>query len=115
MEIKVSELPPLQEKEEPIHDQIGAGLLGAIPAHWRAATLLVRFGTSPGGTQGLLHTIQSSEGHADLVAPTEDIFSATQALWDLYGTEARRWKALTVSVQFNDVTEKWAMEINYEY
>jgi len=88
-------------------------LIAATPEWWKSADLELEYSLA-GETEGLAHEISSPEGHKDNVEPTEDLYSATLRLVDLFKRFGRVWRKATYTVtQSPDGNWKYTAEFDY--
>ncbi|MBC8029831.1 MAG: hypothetical protein H7Z16_06950 [Pyrinomonadaceae bacterium] len=103
----------LQLEHEPIDKEIADSLISATPEWWKSAVLQIEYSFED-GIEGLAHEIISPEGFKDIVEPTEDLYSATLRLVDVFKRRGHVWRKAGYTVtQLPNGGWKYTVKFDY--
>lgn len=92
-----------------LFQDISVALIGCTPEHWYSAVLFLNKSDT-----GLVHTIESDEGHSDIVSPSDELFIATRKLQLLLSSKGEMFLTAKFRVWLND-SEQWQFKSEFTY
>jgi hypothetical protein len=103
-----------QEEQKRIDVEIVRALILCVPKAWRAARLDAERDVAAGGDVAHRITIESPEGHADVVMPSSELMFGLRQLDLLFNKYGHPWSKVHYTVSQTDDTN-WGFESKYEY
>lgn len=103
----------LQEQQAPIDAQIVRELIAATPENWRSAKMTVER-HQDGDTERVAISINSPEGHRELISATEEIIAAIYSLIDFFKQHGKIWAKAIYFAQLTS-EDDWRFEATFEY
>ena len=101
-----------QQEETPIDREIAGALANLMPEDWDAIRLVLR--RLPFDPSGLAHSIQSPEGHTEVVEPDDELYAATLKLEQLFARHGKQFKSARYELEYNDEGDL-DYEVRFEY
>lgn len=95
--------------QKELYEKIVGALIDSTPEHWYSFNLCLSAGES-----GLIHSIESNEGHKDLVSPSEKLLLTTRNL-QLYQESVSDPFSEAIFRVWLDDTDYWHFEADFEY
>lgn len=92
-----------------LYEKVVGALIDSTPEHWYSFNL----GLSKGGS-GFIHSVESNEGHEDLVSPSEQVLLATRNL-QLYQDRISEPFSEAIFRVWLDDSDSWHFEAKFEY
>jgi hypothetical protein len=103
----------LQKEEALLDQEIASELIELTPEWWTSIILDIEY-SFEFGMEKYTHVISSSEGHKDIIEPSDKLFDATDRLGKLFQRHGKRWRRATYNLQLaNDGNWKYIVTFGY--